>query len=554
MLAYLRSRGDVDELTVSAVIPVYRHKLCQTSAKSKERKTRRETECPRTSFCNHSTRECNTASGMTSFISIVADLAGSLAPPHHLRSAPACVASQAGITAAQRINAAGENHRAAIQREVGAMHNGEGKTYLASQAGNPDADGGTELSGARINFLAGDIDEQLRAFRADPPVLRETAHEGASDGAFYDVVGSVTVNLQHEGRFEEAAEAYERGLAIGEEAFNNSMAWEEALITFLASVQAPRVVPENSLDDDPQFIEVSSESSLQFVEGPEVPSVDLALSRPEAPRPEEALESERTCAICLETSPPSASQHAWFTCVPRPKEGSEGSGWTGCCGTHVCPDCMTHYLRQKIMEGDTALRCPGQCRRDLGEAEVRQHVPSMCQRVDKLRRLRNNPNLRECPSCGCLNEGSRRRPDMACVSCQTSFCFHHALAHPGQTCRQYNRTNRLPLASGSVSGFHVRTRLKVCLTTQACPRCHARVQRNGGCAHMTCRCGAHFCWHCGKETRGGDGHYNLWGACRSSVMRGKRLGVVLGAPVALATVPIWGPALCCFLARNYDSD
>jgi hypothetical protein len=484
---------------------------------------------------------------MASFISIVADLAGSLAPPRHLR----CVASQAGIPAAE------ENQRAAIQREAGAMHNDEGKTDLASQAGNPEADGETELSDAPINFLEGDIDEQLRAFRADPPLLRESARDGASDAAFYDVVGSVAVNLQDEGRFEEAAEAYDRGLAIGEEAFNNSMTWEEALDAFLASVQATRVVPENSLNDaslaSPQFIEVSSESSLQFVQAPEVPSVDPALSRPHASRPEEALESERTCAICLETSPPSASQHAWFTCVPRPKEGGEGRGWTGCCGTHVCSDCMTHYLRQKIMEGDTALRCPGQCRRDLGEAEVRQHVPSLCQRVEKLRRLRNNPNVRECPSCGCLNEGSHQRPDMACVSCQTSFCFHHALAHPGQTCRQYSRTSRLALASGSVSGFHVRTRLKVCLTTQACPRCHARVQRNGGCAHMTCRCGAHFCWHCGKETRGSDGHYNLWGACRSSVMRGKRLGVVLGAPVALATVPVWGPVLCCFML-NYDSD
>ncbi len=31
-----------------------------------------------------------------------------------------------------------------------------------------------------------------------------------------------------------------------------------------------------------------------------------------------------------------------------------------------------------------------------------------------------------------------------------------------------------------------------------CPKCQAGIQKNGGCKHMTCKCGAHICWDCGK--------------------------------------------------------
>jgi len=404
-----------------------------------------------------------------------------------------------------------------------------------------------------VNLLAEDVDEQLRAFRADTAASADTLVGETRGGkcareAFYDVVNAIAIKLQGEGQFEDAVAAYDRGLAIGEEeGAKNTKRWEGALEAFLASCALDAEPIE---DCEEQFVEIEDcEEQFAEVPGAVEPAQEMNL-----------VESECTCAICLEMSPLEASSEAWFTCSPQPKECGDGkAGWTGCCGTRVCSGCFSRYLRLKIMEGDTVLRCPGQCRRDLSEAEVRRHVvPSLWQRVDKFRRLRNNANLRDCPSCGSLNEGSRQSPDMTCMSCRTSFCFHHGLAHTGVVCREYNRMARFAPASGSVSGLHVRTRLQVHLTTQACPSCHARVQRSGGCAHMTCTCGAHFCWHCGEETSNGSGpHYKLWGTCRSSAMRGKRLGVVLGGavgvPVALATAPIWGPLMCCHFL-NYDSD
>jgi hypothetical protein len=36
--------------------------------------------------------------------------------------------------------------------------------------------------------------------------------------------------------------------------------------------------------------------------------------------------------------------------------------------------------------------------------------------------------------------------------------------------------------------------------TRTCPKCHIKIQKNGGCNHMTCvQCGTEFCWVCGEK-------------------------------------------------------
>ncbi|KAG8458601.1 hypothetical protein KFE25_008398 [Diacronema lutheri] len=36
--------------------------------------------------------------------------------------------------------------------------------------------------------------------------------------------------------------------------------------------------------------------------------------------------------------------------------------------------------------------------------------------------------------------------------------------------------------------------------TKRCPSCHMRVEKNGGCDTITCRCGTCFCYLCGRES------------------------------------------------------
>jgi hypothetical protein len=55
--------------------------------------------------------------------------------------------------------------------------------------------------------------------------------------------------------------------------------------------------------------------------------------------------------------------------------------------------------------------------------------------------------------------------------------------------------------------------------TRRCPLCNVDVEKNEGCNHMSCRCGAHFCWTCGVgyELNDINAHYadaNPFGPCR----------------------------------------
>ena len=36
--------------------------------------------------------------------------------------------------------------------------------------------------------------------------------------------------------------------------------------------------------------------------------------------------------------------------------------------------------------------------------------------------------------------------------------------------------------------------------TKPCPECQRETWKNGGCPHITCPCGAHWCWICGKNS------------------------------------------------------
>lgn len=41
--------------------------------------------------------------------------------------------------------------------------------------------------------------------------------------------------------------------------------------------------------------------------------------------------------------------------------------------------------------------------------------------------------------------------------------------------------------------------LEIKTASKNCPNCNINIIRNDGCSHMTCKCGAHFCWQCGIE-------------------------------------------------------
>lgn len=61
----------------------------------------------------------------------------------------------------------------------------------------------------------------------------------------------------------------------------------------------------------------------------------------------------------------------------------------------------------------------------------------------RFKEITADPNLRECPHamedgsiCGHSQRGDPRKPAIVCDQCGSTYCFWHASAHPGITCKQ----------------------------------------------------------------------------------------------------------------------
>jgi hypothetical protein len=116
----------------------------------------------------------------------------------------------------------------------------------------------------------------------------------------------------------------------------------------------------------------------------------------------------------------------------------------------------------------------------------------------------------ECYRPGCNHFGVFRKPvegassRATCTKCRIAeFCLKCTRASHGGEC------DRLDEASEQL----------IRENTRACPRCLAHVEKNGGCNHMSCRCGAHFCWLCNQsyERNQINDHYvgrDAYGRCR----------------------------------------
>jgi hypothetical protein len=82
-----------------------------------------------------------------------------------------------------------------------------------------------------------------------------------------------------------------------------------------------------------------------------------------------------------------------------------------------------------------------------------------------------------------------------CVKCKSKTCFSCTTPlHSGMTCAQYK-------ASLIEQQFaEVRSSEWLNANAKLCP-CGKWVQKTTGCDHMTCVCGAEWCWICGAHYR-----------------------------------------------------
>lgn len=218
------------------------------------------------------------------------------------------------------------------------------------------------------------------------------------------------------------------------------------------------------------------------------------------------------CEMCGNSRPQSIEQHRWsaslrqcgicFDSFPL----SSMCTSTAPCAHLFCWPCFDSYLLSQLDDNRLLdLHCPEpSCSRPILSSEVKAVVsPYHYARYRRFRQsalLAADPRVRYCPNRRCQHilYGSTDNPRMHCDRCGESSCFTCQIPwHDGLSCLQVLRHTELRGPTADDVAFLQSMHAGLGSRFRQCVGCGVWVERAAGCAKMTCRCGARWCFECG---------------------------------------------------------
>jgi predicted RNA-binding Zn-ribbon protein involved in translation (DUF1610 family) len=161
------------------------------------------------------------------------------------------------------------------------------------------------------------------------------------------------------------------------------------------------------------------------------------------------------------------------------------------CGHSACLECAEKYVNTEINSRRFPLRCfDTGCRAETGNAIFRDFLKSMA--LDRAYRweleqsIADDAHFALCisPSCSGIAVLSSGEWTFECPQCGKDSCARcKEHKHKGK-CKEFFPDE----ISCYAEVFH----------PQRCPSCRMLVEKEEGCNHITCHCGRHFCYRCGK--------------------------------------------------------
>ena len=173
------------------------------------------------------------------------------------------------------------------------------------------------------------------------------------------------------------------------------------------------------------------------------------------------------------------------------------------CGHSFCSDCWRQYFKVKIEEEGmniTNLNCMAKgCKTKVDLSTVSRVLGNTSPAFKKyMKHLMNAyvktlPLIAWCPGPNCeraLKISMGNSKIAVTCECKHSFCFNCGMEpHQPATCAMLiNWKKKVADDSETFNWLSANTKL--------CPKCNNPVEKNGGCNHISCKCGAHFCWMC----------------------------------------------------------
>ncbi|EME40887.1 hypothetical protein DOTSEDRAFT_74442 [Dothistroma septosporum NZE10] len=171
---------------------------------------------------------------------------------------------------------------------------------------------------------------------------------------------------------------------------------------------------------------------------------------------------------------------------------------SGC--THerqTCRKCWHEWLKSQVASASANKISCIQCSNILVQSDIQKLATVSTYKAYEDASLKSvlsqDPDFRWCFATDCKSGQIHDGGDIfTCSSCGYKACVHCNVAwHSEETCETY--TGRVQ-AQNLNEASSARTLQKV---AKLCPNCSRKLQKNGGCDHMTCQlCRHEFCWIC----------------------------------------------------------
>lgn len=166
------------------------------------------------------------------------------------------------------------------------------------------------------------------------------------------------------------------------------------------------------------------------------------------------------------------------------------------CQDSFCIECLNEYFVIKIKERGYPIKCPSpSCKTEVLEDVIKKVVSKDdYQRYHKnsldYLLLQYSDQYYPCltPNCEMIVCWEKdENPYFFCEKCHKSYCLRCKVEfHVGVSCDTYQKDKK----------WDNMNQVAIELNAKACPKCKIFIERNKGCAHMTCKCGYEFCFEC----------------------------------------------------------
>lgn len=186
------------------------------------------------------------------------------------------------------------------------------------------------------------------------------------------------------------------------------------------------------------------------------------------------------------------------------------------CGAYYCYPCLKHFLLTGITDKNPVLTCMD-CLTPISANTLRKVLPRS--NLEDLFELVFNTHVRinpekykfcATPHCTRLYTLSSKEsvdpPAFHCPSCLRSICSAcQSVPHEGISCFEWeiNQNAEVQKADALLEKWAGRKGKDV----HRCPKCNAMIEKNKGCNHIKCHCGAHLCWVCVQPFPDADAVY-----------------------------------------------